>query len=84
MTELDESVNNPGRTAADASDASGHTDAGHATDGPTVHYWMELLQTDTAETLASYKHPHWAAYIFNIGSEKAVLKVENKWPPCST
>ncbi len=58
----DESVNNPGRTAADASDASGHTDAGHATDGPTVHYWMELLQTDTAETLASYKHPHWDAY----------------------
>lgn len=24
-----------------------------------VHHWMELLQPDTAETLAFYDHPHW-------------------------
>ncbi|MCM1087242.1 MAG: beta-galactosidase [Muribaculaceae bacterium] len=27
-----------------------------------VHYWMELLKPDTAETLASYAHPHWGEY----------------------
>ncbi|MDE7340242.1 MAG: beta-galactosidase [Lachnospiraceae bacterium] len=27
-----------------------------------VHYWMELLQPSSAETLAFYKHPHWGAY----------------------
>lgn len=27
-----------------------------------VHYWMELLKPDTAETLASYSHPHWGEY----------------------
>lgn len=27
-----------------------------------VHYWMELLQPDTAQVLASYAHPHWGSY----------------------
>ncbi|MCM1143423.1 MAG: beta-galactosidase [Blautia sp.] len=27
-----------------------------------VHYWMELLKPDTAETLASYAHLHWGEY----------------------
>lgn len=36
-------------------------DAENAADN-AVHYWMELLQPDTAEVLASYKHPHWGAY----------------------
>ncbi|MCM1038016.1 MAG: beta-galactosidase [Ruminococcus sp.] len=27
-----------------------------------VHYWMELLQPQTARSLATYKHPHWNAY----------------------
>lgn len=49
----------PGHDAADVEGNAIHTaDASKS----SVHYWMELLQPDTAETLASYAHPHWGAY----------------------
>lgn len=58
----DEASGRPGHAETNASshaveNTTGHTAAEHA-----VQYWMELLQPDTAKTLASYKHPHWGAY----------------------
>lgn len=48
-----------GKTVHSTADASSHADAAAE---HSVHYWMELLQTDTAETLAAYNHPHWGSY----------------------
>ncbi len=33
-----------------------------------VHHWMELLQPDTAETLAFYDHPHWGDHAAITGN----------------
>lgn len=52
----DEAAMETGHATADASGRTASI-AEHS-----VHYWMELLQPDTAETLASYSHPHWGAY----------------------
>ncbi len=37
-------------------------DSDDAASDSCVRRWMELLQPDTAETLAFYKHPHWGSY----------------------
>ena len=34
----------------------------HHTPIGAVRYWMELLTPGTAQTLASYDHPHWGSY----------------------
>lgn len=34
----------------------------------TVHHWMELLIPDTAQTLATYDHPHWGSYAAVTGN----------------
>ncbi|MCH5253954.1 MAG: beta-galactosidase [Lachnospiraceae bacterium] len=39
-----------------------YNEASAASRSDCVHYWMELLQPDTAQVLASYAHPHWGSY----------------------
>lgn len=42
--------------------AAGNTVENNEYTNNSVHYWMELLQPSSAETLAFYEHPHWGAY----------------------
>ena len=58
----DEASGRPGHTETNASSHTVENDTSHTAAEHAVQYWMELLQPDTAKTLASYKHPHWGAY----------------------